>query len=231
MGCTDSRSDLSDVEMTLTTSEFLLRFHSAKVQQTDFVFRKFSSHGLVNSSQLAEALSSLSFKPKENLQVKAFYDSLSAAQGNISLKKLLIASILLGKGTDLEKAELLFEVFDDDNSRTLPESAIRGLVDDLYEVVVLHLPTLVPTSPSTEDTVKVQNYIEQIKFRGDRGREKLVLKLLDGKSAISVGNFKNFIVSLDNRSLMKTWGLRDFFFKVYKVTPASYNIERNPAQV
>mmetsp|Transcript_25770 Transcript_25770/g.45383 ORF Transcript_25770/g.45383 Transcript_25770/m.45383 type:complete len:246 (+) Transcript_25770:6247-6984(+) len=227
MGCTDSRSELSDVEYTLTTTERCLTFHISKAWQSDFVIRKFSSQGKINASQLAEALIYLNFRGRNDPQVKAFYDSISGANGIVSMKQLLIATILLGKGTDLEKADLLFEVYDDEDSRVLREIAVKNFVSDLYEVVVVHLPTLITTQPPSEDNVKVTNYIEQIKFRGDRGKEKLAAKLLDNKPSITSGDFKGSLTSPDNRTLLKTWGLRDFFFKTYKVIPAAYNIEKH----
>jgi Ca2+-binding EF-hand superfamily protein len=187
------------------------------------VFRKFSNNAVVNLSQLTEALTFLSLTPHDLPQVTSFFESLRGGQSTCSLDKLLIAGVLLGRGADAQRAETLFEIYDVDSSHSLASSVMRRMVNDLYAVVVLHLPALVSVLPSSDDTVRVMNYIEQIKFRGDRGKDKLLERLTAGRTEVSSADFKQTMASAEYKDLLRSWGVRDFFFKVYKVIPASYH--------
>jgi hypothetical protein len=137
----------------------------------------------------------------------------------------LIAGVLLGTGTDTQRAQTLFEIYDVASSHSLASSAMRSMVDDLYAVVVLHLPVLV-SGLQSDDSVRVMNYIEQIKFRGDRGKDKLLERLTAGRTEVSSEAFKQTMASVDNKDLLRSWGVRDYFFKVYKVIPASYHLTK-----
>lgn len=230
MGCADSRSSLNDAEKILTSAEHKLRLHFRKVTEIDFIFRKFSHNDSVNSSQLAEAITYLCLPSADNPQVRSFYEALRGGTDKYSLKKLLVAGVLLGRGSEVDKASVLFEVYDDDSSHSLHKAALKQMVDDLYEVVVMLCPAILSALPSSEDAVKVLNYVEQIKYRGDLGKEKLIAKLSEGRDVVSVDIFTKNLSLFDNKDLLKTSGIRDFFFKVYKMVPASYHIDVNSSR-
>jgi hypothetical protein len=139
-----------------------------------------------------------------------------------SLTNLLLVGVLLSYGASAEKARILFEIYDDSCCHSLDYDTVIRMVEDIYQVTVLQLPVLAThcAGPSL-----ILGYIEQIKYRAERGKEKLVCAFLDGRLSLPQEAFIEYLTSTPNVTLLFTWGIRDFMFKVYKQIPSTRHIK------
>jgi hypothetical protein len=137
------------------------------------------------------------------------------------LKDLLLVGVLLSYGSSAEKARILFEIYDDTCSHQLDSFTLRHLIEDLYALTVLRLPILTTAQAIDFDISKVLGYIEQIKFRGERGKEKLANAFLEGRLRLTQEEFIEYLTRDSNVRLLFTWGIRDYLFKVYQQIPST----------
>lgn len=55
-------------------------------------------------------------------------------------RKVTLCAILVGDGNDKEKAETLFEFFDEDKSDNLGEDEVRKILESIAEMAIEWLP-------------------------------------------------------------------------------------------
>lgn len=221
MGCTDSRSDLTEQELAITQREASLGFGSNEVVKTDFILRKLSHQRAINPTQLADACKTLNLTtPDTSIPVRALYDLMKVDADNYSLKSFLLLGVLLSYGATADKARILFEIYDNSCTHCIDSFTVRQMVEDLYQLTVLQLPILVIADAPIFEPSQVLGYIEQIKFRGERGKEKLANSILEGNIQIQQAAFIDFFTRDSSVQLLFTWGIRDFLFKVYQQVPS-----------
>jgi hypothetical protein len=173
MSCTDSRSELTEQELAITQSEGMLGFGANHVVQTDCILRRFSYQGQVNPTQLAD---SCKFLALTTPAAGALYELMKVDTEPYSLTNLLLVGVLLSYGAASENARISFEIY---CCHRLDCDTVIRMVEDIYQVTVLQLPVL--ARHSAWDSL-VLGYIEQIKYRAERGKEKLVSAFLTRES-------------------------------------------------
>jgi hypothetical protein len=217
MGCVSSnRSQLCAEETTLVTLEHELNYHTQSASQVDLVLRKYSSNGSLNVSQLHKAAIVLNIRT-ENFstfnQIKPFYDNLQT-QGFTPLKTLLLLGVLLAQGSLVDKARLLFEVYD---QLMLEEVEVVTIVEDLFDVAVKRLPTLLGTKGNSEVT-SAKIYLAKIEHVKTAGVSKLT-KLIAGEAPkVSKKHFVTTVSSDSVKQILTPEGIRAYFFSVYSLS-------------
>jgi hypothetical protein len=134
--------------------------------------------------------------------------------------------VLLCSGRPQEKAQLLFEIYDDCDRGVLEGPAVKQMAEDLFELSVNLLPILVPTQRrGAHDPVKVKYYRDKILYRSAKSKEMLRLVLIGGTAA-SVGQdtFTACLSCDDRRRLLSASGIRDFCYKYWQAAPSSSHI-------
>ena len=109
-------------------------------------FKTYSCNDALSAPQLRRAFSDLEI-PQENLtdpdgQMYRVLSRVKNSKKMFFLNKLLLISILLGDGTNEEKAEWLFRQYDADASDELDYSELENMVKDLMEVIIYILPVI-----------------------------------------------------------------------------------------
>lgn len=168
MGCADSKQ--KEEEQVLAEQEMELGFKGTSVATIDFVIRKYSQNGLLNIGQFEDvvrALGLVTVNRRNSSNITGFYETFKTPNSCYDAKLLIILGILLGFGRVQEKARLLYEIYDIDNTHSLSLDDAAKMVDDLYEVAIVRLPTLVTADLGELDFIKVRTYIDQIKFKAD----------------------------------------------------------------
>jgi hypothetical protein len=220
MGCVSHRQRLNDEETTLTEQELKLNYYKHPSVQLDYVLRKHSHDGLINAAQFAAASIELglvtSSEAPESLIAK-FYSELSKA-GVWRLKQMLLIGLLLGEGQTGTKAELLFEIYDQDCADSILGSQVREICTDLLEVAVTKLSVLVgPHQNGPADPTSVNIYIDRLLINRKSTDAKIVSLILQGRSQITKADFVKALETEELRGLLSSSGFRRFYYKEYKV--------------
>jgi hypothetical protein len=227
MGCANSRDKGPEEEHTLSAFEQALRLYRQLTTSVDFGFRKYSHDGEVNASQFAEACQKLHVQRLNTNPlptIEAFYDRLRKANGNIELKKILLLGVLLSRGSAHEKAQILFEIYDESDVHVLEGPTMRQMVEDLYDMSVNVLPTLVPATGKAHDSQKVKFYLERINYRSSKSRDMLLMALTGGDVRTRRDAFIGNLCKEDRQCLLSAGGIRQFCYKYWQSTPSSLHL-------
>jgi Ca2+-binding EF-hand superfamily protein len=136
MGCSSSRASRLE-ELVLIEAQEVIGFSKHKSSYIDQIIRKFSANSHVNERQLQLITQNLeiSTTDAEHLRISAAFDKLRGKAG-INVSQLLTMGILAGEGTNQEKAQLLFEVYDTACYDEISEENLHYLITDLLFVIV-----------------------------------------------------------------------------------------------
>lgn len=218
MGCADSRLKDNEEELCMATFEKGLHLSRQSAKFADLCFRKYSHDDQLNLNQFIEATTKIRIQRVNTHQfphIEAFFDQLRLENGNISLKKLLVLSVLLCKGGPHEKAQLLFEIYDDFDAHVLEGLTVKQMIDDLFNISVVLLPTLVAETSKSFDANKVKLYIEKILSRSNKSKDMLRMAFTEGSVRIRREAFVGNLCKEERKQLLSPAGIREFCFKYY----------------
>jgi Ca2+-binding EF-hand superfamily protein len=198
------------------------------VARIDFIIRKFSRNFEMNSRQfedVVKALNLLAINRGKSTKITSFYESFKTPTGTYTMRLLLLCGILLGYGQAHEKARLLFEAYDIENTHSISLEEATKMVDDLFEVTVNRLSSLVAANQGETDPIKVRTYIDKINYRMKNCKAKLLLVLTEGNSVVTRDAFVRVMNSTEYQRLTTSSGLREYFYRVYQSTPSAAHID------
>mmetsp|Transcript_6428 Transcript_6428/g.11203 ORF Transcript_6428/g.11203 Transcript_6428/m.11203 type:complete len:247 (-) Transcript_6428:1088-1828(-) len=174
MGCTESRVLTRPEESSLIRGEEMLGFWRNKSVDIDQVIRKYSANDYVNDNHLLTICKELQLPltdPGVSPLIPPALNCIRKPEG-LNLKQFLVLGILAGEGEVQQKAQLLFEVYDDDYMKELNNRQIQSLLTDLLLVVVTCLGAL-----SSEQVVQAYVSVIQKGLHNYRETLKEALKL------------------------------------------------------
>lgn len=202
MGCGNSRADLSSEEQLLTAHEAYLQYAHNHVVHSDMVFRKNAPHAELNSSQLLVAANQLELALSNSgpSDVIGFYSKLKTE--NYSLNWLVLTSFFLCNGTPEEKAAVLFELYDPQNSDVLDSIKVGTMATQMFELACQYLPVTAQSGQtSAADQTAVKIYIAKLNHVKDLFIKKFIRTILKLSSRISK---QDFIAAYSGEWLTKT---------------------------
>lgn len=215
MGCTFSKRNVKEEELVLIIAEEKLRYFQHTCKELDFIHRKYSFSGKINPFQLTEISAKLGLAAgnlKKNSTLNTFYSYFLENEA-YSLDKILILTILTGKGLTSEKARLLFEIKDKLSSRKLKKESVESLVNTLIDISVDALPSLYNKSQfDGEDNII--RYINRIKAALPKAVPELVNLFLNGeKDEISIEDFIDNFRDTKMLKILNPSEIRSFIFE------------------
>lgn len=228
MGCTDSHSKLMEEEIAILNQEQVLGFKANFVTRIDFVMRKFSRNFELNARQfedVVKALNLVATNRGKSTKIVSFFESFKMPNQSYDLRLLLLTGVLLGYGRASEKAKLIYEIYDVENSHSLTVKDIEQIVNDMFEIAVNRLPTLVTANQGEVDPIKVRTYIDKMNFRVKNCKAKLLVTLSEGNENITRDAFVGVLSSTEYQVLTTSSGLREYFYRVYQSTPSAAHID------
>lgn len=126
-------------------------------------------------------------------------------------KKIILLAILVCKGGAKEKAEYLFDLFDNDANTKLDQPEITVCLTALFDIAYEHLVDLGKDQPMLEGTLdgpKIEAY--KTKLRGNK--EKAIKKTVGGiagtSTTISKAGFAAKIATGEFKELVTSAGIR-----------------------
>lgn len=199
MGCASSR--FSPTESSLLSKSLETGFEAHSTGDVVGAVRRYALDitGKVNSNQLLLIKSALDLNPTSEA-LKPFYTSVTETD------RLVVAAILLSKGTAQEKATALFEVLDRNTAEKLNNVEVTELLNLVFGVTLDSLPLLV-SSPTEEETA----YLERSRTAKADGVRLLRAVLLgtESESVSKAALVKNW-VEYEKGKLLQPAGLRDY---------------------
>jgi hypothetical protein len=218
MGCATSREALSTEETYLVSHENELHFQNKTSVEIDMIFRKYQYSNSINAVQLKNAADKLAIRianAEQAANIVAFYSSLKSENDGIPLQRLLLLGVLLGQGSAIEKAKLLFEVYDKFMADELDLNTIEGLLNDLYELAVVKLVILAGTSATSVEAGLAKQYLAKIHHVTKAGLEKLKKAIMKDAVKITKAKFVEAISAEALKRVVTSSGFRAFFFNEF----------------
>lgn len=216
MGCTDSRTDKLDEEKVITSHEHLLGFSKHTSRNTDLVFRKFAYNEAFNENQWSEVCYKLKLATSDlHGTITKFYKQFER-NGKYDMKPLLLLSIMLTRGTEVEKAKLLFEIYDYDCTLSLERNEVSAMISDMINVAVDKTSILTLEHPdNVEHIPKLNNYILKLKYRTKDAVHRLSTEIMSGLSSLRQDMFIEAMKGPDVKGILTSSGMRAYLNSLY----------------
>ena len=205
MGCIETRIES---EENLGLAERRMGFSSVSADFINTIMRKYSYKGKINQAQLQKINSQLKlriFPLKYSIQV--FLNSMRKADHTFSLKEMLVLGILLGAGTNMEKASLIYRVFDE----ILEDSIEKIRISDEVLMTISRISTDFTPNLVTKDA-----YFLEMLEKQQKVINSIMEKFPVGVLAMNEKEFIEWMSSLENGSLMTSVGWREYSKKIQK---------------
>lgn len=211
MGCHESRKNYSQEEIALMSEELMLNFHSNSPHKAYCVFKTKSRNGYLNDVGFAEAAEALNLTIKNvgtSLMVEEFFRQLRGAKG-YSEVTLSVLSVLLGTGSEKEKAETLFNIYDETYSLTLPRAQVQRMVSDFLDLSIDQLGILVTNDQShASGTLRNREYLKGLRSVKNQFQEMLIRDMLQGRESISRDSLVNWMCTAQGSKCLSSSNLR-----------------------
>ena len=224
MGCSNSRKEEPIEELAIVAQESFLKYSKKHCTRVDFCFRKYSSTPMININQWNEIAIDLKLQLQNTLdspKIEAFYNQFKC-EGNMVKAPLLLLGIMLGQGTTLAKAKLIFDIYDTDCEQKLTIGTIRSAIRDMVNLSVVHLPVL---AMGTSLEKEVHAYTDKITDLTDRVEKSIVSAIVGDKEDAEIMKQMDFVVFYtkeNNARLLTPTGIRSFAFKLSETPVFSY---------
>ena len=222
MGCVSSRPIPSEERAVMIAEEGLF-FHIHYASRIDSVVRKFSCNGKLNDSQLQRVADTLRIKTSNHgnhTKISLMFEKLQN-DGEYDMKDLLIVGILLGKGTPSQKANLIYQVFDESLSNNIP---IKKLKEQVFKKLCHHsvftLGNLVSTGQSPiSNELKTNKYISELSEVETLCINKLSEEIAQLQKDIDEEVFTSYMSKCMDGALVSATGWRTYLHQIYVSNP------------
>jgi len=209
MGCTESRQ-VTSAEKYMRKWETECSFAQVEGREADIGLRRYALDWKLTPDQLTKIASDLGFSLKNNkaAQHRHFIRSFQQA-GFYSAQEMLVALVLLGKGLQTVKLELLFEIFEKQSANLISAPTIRRMASVMLKVAILKAPLLIPSS-NLAMAAEVSNYLNTLKIGLSKATSALAEALLDRRTTLTLEEFKVTAANVRMADVTTCGGLRDF---------------------
>lgn len=218
-------------EKSVIVAEEGLGFSEVNVTRVYSIIKKYSSNGTSNHKHLqriGEVLGLQITNEAPHSKIETFYRKLSNKEGFYPLKDLLVVGILLAQGTVEEKARLIYQVYDETLTNSLPVSVLNTtMLKDLAYMSAQVFPLLV-----TNDQTPFSNVLKNEKYMQDLAKisEAAVLKVFSNFSRFNTIDEDSFVYvfkRIADGTLMTSTGWRMFMMETLIIDPPKRNFN-NP---
>jgi hypothetical protein len=175
-------------------------------ENIDFVIRKYSAEDLIKVTQWYSIVKTLHLKfPKfDKSHFAEFYRAYSQGD-SLRRKDVLVTGLMLGDGTDAEKASLLFEVVDVESRLVVAKEKVQELLITILHVSLHCLPLLAGT-PSP--------YLLSLQRVESRAVSKLLEQILGSQGEISKETFIKNILESEAKRVLRPTGARQYCYSL-----------------
>lgn len=213
MGCGESKQDMTLEEIALIQAEKKLLYSNYSSQALDFVYRKYSTNGLINENQWADIHKKLrlaisSKHPNPNLI--AFYASFKI-KAKYPLKEVLLLAIILSQDQSNRKLELIFEIFDEENEKRLSQDKVKDLCLLLIDFALEKMSLLVDYEKIAREAIVV--YIQRLRMLKGFAIHDLVEMICGNAEYITLNEFIGNLRKPSAMLILTLHGIRSYLKK------------------
>lgn len=203
MGCACSRDEATE-EDKLVHAEEQLPFSNHKTKYLSVLYSKYAkSKKELSSIDLSSILADLCGKSPQNFN--NFFENFKNSDGTYSLKALLVLSIMVSNGSSNEKANLIFEFFENLENKKVTREILSEIISIMLEIAVDKLPLL---APSMSIQSKVFDYVNNTLKRNKILTQEELLKEFEAKKGEIIPSAKFQAVFGDANQLVTPTYLR-----------------------
>lgn len=217
MGCVSAREDLQKEEVAIILMENQLEFFKNNCVFVDGIIRKYSQNNEINESQWKDICEHLEIKVHNTSMcplVENFYNAMKN-NGIFYTKDLLLVGILLSNGMSRQKARLIFETFDTMCTGKLEKENLGKMLDEIYKISVLALPSLVNNSTNPPIShKKIKKYKKMLESQYPEAKSMMIKIILKENDDISVREFAKIFDNEENGRLLMPYGFRSFISRL-----------------
>ena len=208
MGCCSSRVPSWDESLEsniLTELERSLGYYNYTSKEMNEKFHQFSVEGKIHSSNFKELCSSLSLKFDK---FSDLYSKFADGSAYI-LKKLTCLGVLLGRGEAEEKLTILFENYQNSNSKTMTSEKLKEMLDHLAFVSCSVIPGYAASQNKENEELKL--YVSNLLLISNVMVNQLAQIILEDKPEISLDELiKCFKRNSDVENIVNSNRLREY---------------------
>ncbi|CAG9318815.1 unnamed protein product [Blepharisma stoltei] len=221
MGCAGSRSELSPEERCIVNAENILQYNQCNSHMVDYCHRKYSSNNEINPEQWRDIVLTLNLKADntaQNKKIVDFFNLFKGPEGKFHLRHLLVLGIMLSNSESKEKARLLFETRDNNDSKAISKTELFGLVEDMIEISVSRLPRLFVQTPNFQMTEEdMRKYVLSLTQLKDKAKSPMANRFIGltkaSEETVSLANFLKTVEDVETAKLLTPTGIRTFVSK------------------
>lgn len=185
-----------------------MRFQDFGVLQGHYALTRFSSGGVINDfgfHQIADILGLRVTNNHKNTAVEGFFATFKK-DGDYSAHDLKVLNVLLSTGIALEKAPVLFEVYDERFAGSLSRQAIQTMIQEVLYTATTRALEAVPAS----DRPALETYIKRVKEK-EAEAESVLLQFACGEDeVVTREQFVSNLTRNEGAKLLSSSGLRKF---------------------
>ena len=220
MGCTASEPEPNPAESALCGLEACLHFEELTVNQHFFALRRYyQTSPFLNNTAFAEAAKSMKIHTTNSPaspKTEEFYASLRSPE--IKAKDLVVLAVLLAPGSENEKAEVLFEAYDNSNAKVISKATVEEMVTDLIDMSVTHIQVL--ADGLSQNKPDVEGYLGTLRNQKQASIEKLMQAIIGEKAQITTAEFLSAFEKLDCQALLSSQKVRRLLYSKLPSKPA-----------
>lgn len=207
MGCCNYRlncGNFKSIELTTCSDEDLIKvkekslpLSSISAEEIALIINKYQFEGYMSSAQLRQCFMELKFDVAAFSHCESEASKLMAALQSEKLYKTQIVSLcglLLGEGKSIEKAKVLFSIYDTEESNSLSSETINKMLEDIINVSANRIPLIAADDNDIMATyslpnTRVEAYITSLTSNKDYYMKKVLLELLPKETSINLQEF------------------------------------------
>lgn len=174
--------ELSKEERIVMEREKLLPFSKVQSKKVNEVIHKYTKKGKLSRQEFMRAQADLELDLIKHLEdpesdIYKFFSSMKDGQ-LFNGRSLALCGILVGTGSEKEKAEVLFEHFDKDAGGSLDRKEIHHMLTEIIQMSVDYLPLLAVSETAQENTLD-EEQLEAFQNKLNETQESLINRLAD----------------------------------------------------
>ena len=157
MGCSCSRLNFAEEDL-IQSAEETIGFDRLTSFDIDMYMYRFAIKLTLTISQLKAVFESLNLNAAnfhdEGSPIANFYNNFKIENSLYCPRKLSSLGVLLGKGSIIEKANVLFKNYDTSVSDSLEYNEILVLITDILEIALIFIPKFAQALAKNEESKK-----------------------------------------------------------------------------
>lgn len=220
MGCTNTRPNLSEEEILLTSWEEVLGFCSNDVRRVDYIIRKHAFGKIIHKNHMNAAIRSLKLRKLNDTEyphIQDFYKVIETSEG-YKFQEFLVIGILFAARPRDKKAKLLFEAFD----RNAEDKLNAELLSDLFKMIADICIDISPKLFNDRDELrkaKVQSYLGRLRNDKLQFVSEMVKNVLGDRKEVTKQEFQMFFLDEKYQHFFHTYEIRKTIEKLKKAPP------------